>query len=621
MLGSGTVNDPYQVATSTDLYDVRNDMTAHYKQVADIDMSGYVGWTPITALDGDGYDIFFSGSFNGNGFNISGFYGLIFKVVSGSLSNIQLVNFNNTAAEYAGIALVTGGIIQNCSITGENNYSNSYVTIVAQVGAGEYLPGAVVENCVVNVECKTVSALTGICWRNYESVRKCALKGSVFGDEAILATCLENNYGTIDDCYVIGSVLANTGYICIAAYGHISNSYVIGNFSIDGLGETVDKNIGVCVFVNSYAINSYYNAVEGASVKYGTQKTEAELKQQSTFSGWDFDTIWSINPNANDGYPYLQWENLVIPVNEVLPSYVPQSSIELVFNSGDSADYAMGRYYIDKTQYKVNTASLKADGRNSIGKYFKDQTFDEACKFSSQLVSDMLESILAATGLTDYYVQPSTTYMGMDFAPNKSILDGIEEIIQYLPGWQIREEVSGQIVIAEKTDSHFTQPSRYTFQRDRDIFSRDVVTDDRSVYGRVCVHTSDFSVKVWRPVTSNLGWNAPPKKTMYQQVPAGTTSFEAATLADALADNMSNSGAVETFLCPLMPQIMPGDEAEVLEADSSKTMIGVITQVKHSFGDKGFTTEIVVDSGGRIGKRKLTEIIKSFTPASSTKTS
>jgi hypothetical protein len=209
--------------------------------------------------------------------------------------------------------------------------------------------------------------------------------------------------------------------------------------------------------------------------------------------------------------------------------------------------------------------------------------------------------------------------LGMEFAPNKEMLEGIEEVVQYIENWQIREEVSGRVVIADKTSAEFTQPSRYTFQRDRDIFSRDVSADDRSVYARVCVHTSDFSVKVYRPVNTNLGWNAPANKTLYQMVPDGTTSYEAAGIAVKLAESMANSGAIETFVCAFRPQIIPGDEAEILEEDESATMLGIITQVKHSFGTGGFFTEIVVDSGGRIGKPRLKEIIGTLAPPPASK--
>ncbi len=316
----------------------------------------------------------------------------------------------------------------------------------------------------------------------------------------------------------------------------------------------------------------------------------------------------------------VEWAEPEPPVIiDTVPAYSPQSIVNLVFQAGDSAEYPMGKFYVDRMQYSVNTESMRIDARNSIGKYLKDQTFDERNSYEVTKVSDMLEAILSGAGLSDYYVQPNNTLLGMEFAPNKEMLEGIEEVVQYIENWQIREEVSGRVVIADKTSSEFTQPSRYTFRRDRDIFSRDVSSDDRSVYARVCVHTSDFSVKVYRPVNTNLGWNAPANKTLYQTVPDGTTSYEAAGIAVKLAESMANSGAIETFVCAFRPQIIPGDEAEILEEDESATMLGIITQVKHSFGTGGFFTEIVVDSGGRIGKPRLKEIIGTLAPPPASK--
>jgi hypothetical protein len=45
--GSGTAEDPWQVATAEQLDRIRNDLTAHYILVDDIDLSGIDNWIPI----------------------------------------------------------------------------------------------------------------------------------------------------------------------------------------------------------------------------------------------------------------------------------------------------------------------------------------------------------------------------------------------------------------------------------------------------------------------------------------------------------------------------------------------------------------------------------------------
>ena len=65
--GSGSEKDPYQVTTADELFEVRNDLAAHYLQMNDIDLAEWIqednpkqGWNPI----GDS-SLPFTGSYNG----------------------------------------------------------------------------------------------------------------------------------------------------------------------------------------------------------------------------------------------------------------------------------------------------------------------------------------------------------------------------------------------------------------------------------------------------------------------------------------------------------------------------------------------------------------------------
>jgi Subtilisin-like serine proteases len=64
--GDGSEEKPYQVATAEQLNYVRNNLSAYYIQVSDIDLSGYNSWKPI----GHDYDNIFQGSYNGQGYSI-----------------------------------------------------------------------------------------------------------------------------------------------------------------------------------------------------------------------------------------------------------------------------------------------------------------------------------------------------------------------------------------------------------------------------------------------------------------------------------------------------------------------------------------------------------------------
>ena len=654
-----------EVWTAEDLNNVRNNLSGRYIQMADIDLSGYENWEPIGNPVTESKLDCFSGIYDGNEFQISNLTiqeqlkpasGLFGAVWGGTIKNVTLSDcyMKNTfydpegASLIGGVAAITadGTKIQNCSVLG-NLMGAAIMGGVVGFSVGE------------EVYCQITNCLSKCSITNGEIEHYGSVAGGIIGIASKKAT-IESSCAMCDisisaECYAIAGVLVGE----IEYYSNVKNSYAIGSASCESDSATYAGGLIGCItwgtygalVENCYSVSTTLEAIGNdpeecatggligeryggtitssfydqetsgqSDTGKGEPKTTAEMKTQSTYTDWDFADVWGIDPAKNDGYPYLLWQKLEPEEPpEVLPSYSPQSTIKLEFKAGDSDPYPMGIFYADKSVYKVGNAGTKIDGRNSIGKYLKDQSFDERCKYPSQAVSTMLESMLSGAGLTKYYVQPNLTQMGMDYAPNKNILDGIEEVLQYLPAWQMREEVDGTVVIGDRTDSHFTQPSRYTFQRDRDIFSREVVTDDRAIYGRVCVHTEDFTVRVYRPVTSELGWTPPAQKTLYQQVPEGTTSMEAAVIANNLAASMANSGKVETFVCAFRPQIIPGDEAEILEADKSKTMLGVITQVKHSFGVQGFYTEIVVDSGGRVGKPRFKDIVSAFTPPPATK--
>ena len=77
--------------------------------------------------------------------------------------------------------------------------------------------------------------------------------------------------------------------------GSISNSYVAGGSWQEGVAGGTISNI-------------YYNKElsPNASAKTGTGLTSNEMHAKSSFSGFDFETIWGRNDTINNGYPYLR---------------------------------------------------------------------------------------------------------------------------------------------------------------------------------------------------------------------------------------------------------------------------------------------------------------------------
>jgi hypothetical protein len=114
------------------------------------------------------------------------------------------------------------------------------------------------------------------------------------------------NEGTISNCYFSGKVKGqeNAGGIAGKNDGTIINCYSTG--MVEGqrdVGGLVGKNYSVS---GGKIRGSYYDKEKsGKSEFMDGGKTSAEMKQKSTYKGWDFDKVWGISGEVNGGYPYL----------------------------------------------------------------------------------------------------------------------------------------------------------------------------------------------------------------------------------------------------------------------------------------------------------------------------
>jgi Synergist-CTERM protein sorting domain-containing protein len=101
-----------------------------------------------------------------------------------------------------------------------------------------------------------------------------------------------------------------TGSDCGGLIGHgndnaIYDSYAAGRVTAPvGGGGLMGTGEHAPIVTGCY----YDEDVSGqADNGYGEPRSTSQMKNQSTFSGWDFDTVWAMDSGRNDGYPYLQW--------------------------------------------------------------------------------------------------------------------------------------------------------------------------------------------------------------------------------------------------------------------------------------------------------------------------
>jgi hypothetical protein len=307
-----------------------------------------------------------------------------------------------------------------------------------------------------------------------------------------------------------------------------------------------------------------------------------------------------------------------VVLNEHQGLVSPGAKVIFRFTMGEDASVDMGVFYVDDTDFKVRSDTASLNGRNLIGKALKDQTINEEGHTPYTIVSEIFEEFLRYANLLNdqYIVQTSGEYRRYEFEPNKDILACMEEMFKTLVTWKIEELVDGTIVIGESDFSGFPSRSTYQFQRDKDIFSRNIKMDDAEAYRKVCVHDKDWVVRVYATVDAYTGWNLQSNKTLFVSVPEGTSTTNATAIANELALRLKNVGKVETFEGPFRPQLLVGDSAVIVDSNGQNTL-GLITEVVHSFGKSGFKTTFTVDSGGRLGRGRLKDFIEKINRSAS----
>jgi hypothetical protein len=297
--GTGTSGDPYQVADADQLNEVRNHLDAHFIQVADIDLSpsiwsGGEGWLPIgddsnpfTGLyNGDSYTISHL-TINSSGYNWN--MGLFGYVNHADLNNIKLRNvLISGEIDYAGALtgfLINSSVVTNCSATGQISASNYAGGLIGCVNSNCFISQCYAD-CRVDGTNWNFGGLAGQIWSS--SVSDSYSRGTVSGTGVEGGFVGITSGSSFSNCYSTSFVTA-------------SGSTDIGGFAGSGLNCTVTS--------------SYWNTESSGQTTsaLGDGKTTAEMRQQATYTGWDYSNVWDMYPMNNNGYPYFLWMNLEKP--------------------------------------------------------------------------------------------------------------------------------------------------------------------------------------------------------------------------------------------------------------------------------------------------------------------
>ena len=360
-----TVPDGYiPIFTIDDLYNIPyGTADGMYILMNDIEFSKSIAWQPFgiggITLDGNGYSI--------RNLYTDG-QGLFSYANGATIKNLALTNvIVNSSTDNVGALAGRGYFndIDNCFTTGYvkgKQYVGGIIGIEEYSAMSSAMSSSSMKNsyslCTVNGD----TYVGGICGMitvsqfHSGTIQNCYNAGSIkslyyaggitgyafkYGDQGITL---------IDNCYNAGEVFAENYVGGIVGQlsrsmgsARISNSYNTGKIegisSIGGLSGSAGADIQHCYnigevagdtevggivgtpYVNRgfygiitaylfgcYCINTTSTAVGGSGGTFTdvNELTENEMKDSNNFLRFDFDTIWAIDPNKNNGYPYLR---------------------------------------------------------------------------------------------------------------------------------------------------------------------------------------------------------------------------------------------------------------------------------------------------------------------------
>lgn len=373
---------------------------------------------------------------------------------------------------------------------------------------------------------------------------------------------------------------------CLPEFGHWKNTSLSQEISVDSPGYVSSA------FDHPHN-GTLYGAVSDGSKVYFLRHVYAKDISDLFISGSTQDqidnqikslTMTLVNASAD-----------VFTANNTL--FNPGAKITLDFVAGDSPPYRMIVAYLDDLDYDVYSDSVPISSRNSIGYFLSSQSFDDECIYTGGL-STVLLSILTNANIEFAHIQQNDEPIDIEFDPQKTILEGINELCSSV-NWRMIELPDGYICVgSEEYLSTYNANGRYTFNGGTEVFTRATSKNADAAYSRVAVINS-YGYVVYRDVLCWNYWNIGRRKTKYYQSPEGADEIEIDALADKYALALQYVGIGEEFSGPIRPYIQIGDVAEIFyQGDSQATSLGIITQVSHTFGNSGFSTSFSLDSGG-----------------------
>lgn len=286
------------VKTPLDLYNMRFCPNKKYWLINNIDMAGFTlpDYAPNEdAIGGPWESVWdFYGELDGQNYAIQ------------NLSVIKDGNAGNAAFVYGmyGTTFIHHTHFLNASIAG-----GGQVGIITSYNLGT-IEDCIVSGTVAEAESGWNWAYGGAVGYNTGTIKRCASLATVAAGGASGGLVGANN-AVITDCYARGDVTGtySVGGLVGEQYGPgaVSTSYATGFVDGDtGTGGLIGSNDGF-VFYSYYDTETTGQTDDLKGLPRTTEQMTFPYEEHSTYITWDWNLVWNIHPERNDGYPQFQW--------------------------------------------------------------------------------------------------------------------------------------------------------------------------------------------------------------------------------------------------------------------------------------------------------------------------
>lgn len=373
-----------------------------------------------------------------------------------------------------------------------------------------------------------------------------------------------------------------------------------------GNWETLEREDEIVISDSGYSlldIEHHYNGAVFGIAQSGSNVSFLMYEYMLDVSDWLISGSWNMQPDNPIKTGSIELANADIRrfQDDAYTLFSPGNRLRLRFKSGDSEPYDIGLFHIERSPFDETGSSFTFSGRNTIGFFLARQTFDERISYTGDR-SVVFKTMLLDAGVPEsiIVVEDSDATVGFDFAEDTTYLDGITSACEQ-EDWYFDDLPDGRIVIGSETflKSLVAKTGIYTFNRGSDVYSRSSTRSSDGAYSRVCVRRGgETPLKMYAAVPYFDGWYIADHQTYYHTVHGNTSDATMERILQQLVDGMQYTGVTETFDSPFRPWLQIGDVAVISGVEGR--IVGIISNIQHSFGNDGYSTRFTVTSGGTI---------------------